>query len=86
MKYLSTASDVTFEYINKKITDLHAEKEELMKSSLNNADNINTELEKVKKDIQHWDELSFEEKKINAKALISKVLLEDGTIEIKWKY
>lgn len=86
LKYLSTASDVTFEYINKKITDLHAEKEELMKSSLNNADNINTELEKVKKDIQHWDELSFEEKKINAKALISKVLLEDGTIEIKWKY
>lgn len=86
LNHLALASDVTFDYINKKIEDLHAQKEQLMQSTLSGTDNRNAELEKVKSDVQHWDELSFEEKKINAKALISKVLLEDDIIEIKWNY
>ena len=85
LHHLALSSDIAADYINKKIASLHAEKQKLMQKTLSSpSDNI--ELAKIKQDVQNWDTLSFNDKKINAKALITKVFVTDNTISIDWRY
>ena len=83
---LATASTVSAEYINKRITELHEEKEKLMKNALADSQSGSEHMRKIKNDAEHWDELSFEDKKITAKSLIKKVNLSDNSINVEWKY
>lgn len=85
LNHLASAPDVAAEYINQKIIALHSEKQDLMQKTLLKQDS-NIELDKIKQDVQNWDTLSLDDKKINAKALITKILISDSTINIDWRY
>lgn len=87
---LASASGVTMEYINRKVSALDAELNSLKKrlnDALINDNDIDTEkIIEVKKLIENWNSLSVEDKKSVAYAFIQKIYVSKSKIEIIWNY
>lgn len=86
---LASSNNVVMDYINRKITELDAKKQAILKTikenfsenSLSNKIIIN-----LKKNIKNWKELDLEAKKEIAQSMIEKVIITNENIEIEWKY
>ena len=80
---LSAANDALLKYINKRISELDAQKQDIEKQIASKQlieDNTNIlELSKI------WENPDFENKKLIAQAIIDDVRIVDNNIDIIWK-
>lgn len=82
---IANANEVSMEYINKKISQLHKEKQELLNKMLGNAISTDIDFDALRNDLNEWENLSLDKKKIVAKLMIKTVNVSDEGIEIEWK-
>ena len=86
LEQMAKSNAVVTEYINDKITKLHNEKNEILKTISEKNEKPNSNLEDILHKINNWDTLEFDEKKMVTKELIQKIDLSDDKINIVWKY
>ncbi|MCK9310005.1 MAG: recombinase family protein [Candidatus Cloacimonetes bacterium] len=83
---LVNANEVVTKYMNNKITELDKEKQELIKQvekeQVKNIKQI--PINNIYAQINNWDNLDLEKKKLICKFLINKVFIFDNDIEIDW--
>lgn len=86
---VTSANDVLMEYINKKIVELDAQvtayRQELAElSPLGNTSQIS--VKQIKNCMEHWDDLSFDDKRAVVDQLIVKIKVTEDTCDIEWKF
>ena len=86
LEQMAKSNAVVTEYINEKITSLHNEKNEILKTISEKYEKPNSNLKDILNKIKNWDTLEFEERKMIAKELIKRISLFDNEINIEWKY
>lgn len=88
IKQLEEASSVTIKYVNARIENLDAEKNELSQKLNNELGSKikNNKILELINSFSSWEELSFEDKKIFAKTIINKIYLGDNIVDIDWNY
>lgn len=88
MKKLASADDVLTNYINLRVNALDSKRQLLIKE-LKGAENSDTpevlDKNKLKEFVDNWEEISFEEKKMVADALITVVKVTESNTKILWK-
>ncbi len=82
------ADDILMEYINKRVSELDAQanvyRQRLAElSPLENESKYN--FEKLRDYMQHWEDLSFDDKRAIVDQLIVKIRATEDTCEIIWK-
>lgn len=83
---IATSNNIVIEYINKKITELDENKKELTKKIEQiSTDDTKVDVEFLKTEIEKWDKINLENKKIIAQQVIDKILITNDTIDIVWK-
>ena len=85
---VSKADDILMEYINKRVSELDAQanvyRQQLAElSPLENESKYN--FEKLRDYMQHWEDLSFDDKRAIVDQLIVKIRATEDTCEIIWK-
>ena len=85
---ISKADDILMEYINKRVSELDAQanvyRQQLAElSPLENESKYN--FEKLRDYMQHWENLSFDDKRAIVDQLIVKIRATEDTCEIIWK-
>lgn len=83
---MAKSNTVVTDYINDKITKLHNEKNAILQTISEKAENPRSDIHDIICKIGNWDILSFDEKKMIAKELIKKISLSDDKIDIQWRY
>ena len=86
LEQMAKSNAVVTEYINEKITSLHNEKNEILKTISEKYEKPNSNLKDILNKIKNWDTLEFEERKMIAKELIKRISLSNNEINIEWKY
>lgn len=86
---VSSANDILMEYINKRITELDSQlstyRQELRElSPLENSPKC--DMRQIKNCMEHWDELSFDDKRAVVDQLIVKIKATEDDCEIMWKF
>jgi len=86
---VASANEILMEYINKKIVELDAQattyRHELAElSPLDNAPQ--TSVKQIKNCMEHWDDLSFDDKRAVVDQLIVKIKITEDTCDIEWKF
>lgn len=86
---VSSANDILMEYINKRITELDSQlsayRQELRElSPLENS--LKCDMRQIKNCMEHWDELSFDDKRAVVDQLIVKIKATEDDCEIMWKF
>ena len=80
LRFLIDADDVLFEYIQKKITELHNKKNEYEKQLMMIERKVRkVDTKPLREPLDRWDELSMEEKNEVAKTMIDKIYISDET-------
>ena len=87
MDKVALANDTLFDYINDRISKLDAEKVSIEQEIENEKLRIQNMAspEFIKKALENWNDMPFEEKKIIANIFIEKVTIYNGNIEISFK-
>ena len=86
---VASANDILMEYINKRITELdsqlNAYRQELRElSPLENSPKC--DMRQIMNCMEHWDELSFDDKRAVVDQLIVKIKATEDDCEIMWKF
>lgn len=87
MDKVAVANDVLFNYINTRITQLDKEKKEIERAMLDEKAKQKNEAtpEFIRKALNDWEGMSFDEKKAIANVFIDKVIIYNGDIDIAFK-
>lgn len=87
VKQISLSNKIVMKYINQEISNLDREKNQLIEEikRLSLESRGNQSLDEVIEKIKDWNNMSIEDKKGIAHALIEKILIRDDEIEIFWK-
>ena len=86
---VTSANDVLMGYINKKIVELDAQATTYRQklAELSPLDNTpQTSIKQIKNCMEHWDDLSFDDKRAVVDQLIVKIKITEDTCDIEWKF
>ena len=82
---ISTANDTVMAYINRRVSELDAQKKELSMQIIQLESQKQDHLDVISDYMDHWEELSMADKLTVVDSLIVSVHASEEKIEIKWK-
>ena len=87
MEKVAGANDVLFSYINTRIAQLDEERKNIERAMSDEKARQKNEAapEYIRKALNDWEEMSFDEKKAIANVFIEKVVIYNGEIDIAFK-
>jgi hypothetical protein len=84
---LTGANDVLISYVNTKITELDSRRQTLVKDTaeLAAAEVSPERMIRLSEFLDNWDETGIDEKRVVVDALIERVGVAEGNVDIEWK-
>lgn len=85
MKRVPMANDTVMDYINNRVTDLHAEKKKIYSELVQMEETTGYGHEEITGYLKHWDELDMSDKLTVVDSLIETIRASKEKLEIVWK-